>query len=186
MNQKASILCVIVFSTNIAHAEQIPCDNAQLKITEGEARALQEETGTRMTYVEILSEEGSRKAPMIAHHGHFYSLCEEGKFLLLDSGLKYEGTDSWVMKSTGEVIAELHVSEIRRVDKSNDHKLFAIQSSNVEDGEPVTEITVYAHTGDILKSTDIKLSAHEESPYITIEYEDKEYTFDVHKPELPG
>lgn len=138
-----------------------------------------EDVTTRITVLDASGE--MALYPSISSPGVPLLLCSQGRFAILDTNLQYRPGPSFLMSTDLRMVARLMLGEIDAVAKSEDERIFWVQSFSAIDRKPVTIVTVFSVDGE-----KIATKTFTEAATYVVRYKEVAYSIDVVQPELPG
>lgn len=143
-------------------------------------RTIQEYEDTKVE-VGLFDRSGKPLFPTIVWPGTFVSLCAAERFLLLDTSTHFQPGASFLFASDLKVLSKMEFGEVAFFGKSEDDKLFWIQSRGAVGRSPITLLRVYSYRGSL------ELEKRYSNPETdTVNFENRRYEIKVVRPDFPG
>lgn len=131
--------------------------------------------------VQILDLKGDPAFPQMSASGVAVSLCKQDEFLLLDTNTQYKPGPSYLFSEDGGILLKVNFGEVDDYGKSEDDKIFWVQSRNAVNKSPVVELQVYSYEGKKILSKTFDTAA-----VYSLTFQGKKYEIKIMQPDLPG
>lgn len=183
---KANVLYMILISICLAtstdaignvpgHAKRFACGAHAIEVSDTQNG---EES---IVNILILDKENRLVFPQISGSGTFVSLCKQNEFLVLDTNTQYGPGPSFLLSDDAKLLMRKEFGEIDNYGKSDDEKIFWMQSRDIIKNVLVVEVKVYSYQGNQLGD---QIFTH---PAIyAIKFQGKNYEIRVIQPDYPG
>lgn len=129
----------------------------------------------------ILDKKDQVVFPQISEPGTFVSLCKQNTILVLDTNTQYGPGPSFLLSNDAKLLMREEFGEIDDYGKSDDDKIFWVQSRDMIKNVLVVEVKVYSYQGELLGH---RIFSH--SAVYAVQFQGKKYEIKVIQPDYPG
>lgn len=170
------VLWLFIYSIGaIADEKSFHCGNHVLHVKNIQKGELSE------VQLDIWDADDKKVVKSVSGGGEVVSLCKVNEVLILDTNSQYAPSVSLLLSDSGKELMRKNLGVVDAFDKSNDDKVFWIQTKEAVDKAPAIQVQVFGYDGSTIDT-----KTFDKAGVLSVVFQGQTYKIKVIEPDYPG